>query len=70
MAGKGEHDAPDWVPDWAPSGATLGYISTGLTALLLVGVTLYLANHLLRGGRPQLAATTAAGVGVGGAGAG
>jgi hypothetical protein len=69
MAKGDGHDArPDWVPDWAPSQATFGYIGTGLTAVLLVGVTAYLAWHLLHGGKLRLAATTAAGVGVGGAG--
>ncbi len=43
-------------------------MSSGLTALLLVGVTVYLGVTLLRGGQLRLAAVTAAGVGVGGAG--
>ena len=61
-------EAPSWMPSWAPSAASLAYVSTGLTAILLVGVTSYLAWHLLHGGKLRLAATTAAGVGVGGAG--
>jgi putative flippase GtrA len=68
MAKGDTPDVPDWVPSWAPSQATVAYVSTGLTAMLLAGVTIYLAWHLLTGGRPGLAATTAAGVGVGGAG--
>jgi hypothetical protein len=63
-----DDDTPGWAPSWAPSQQSLGYVSTGLTAVLLLGVSVYLALHLLRGGRPGLAATTAAGVGVGGAG--
>lgn len=63
-----DDDVPGWVPSWAPSKGTVDYVSSGLTALLLAGVTIYLALHLLRGGRPGIAATTAAGVGVGGAG--
>jgi hypothetical protein len=59
---------PDWVPDWAPGKATLDYLSTGLTALLLVGVAAYLVWHLAHGRSPGSAATIGAGVGVGGAG--
>jgi len=68
MGRPSQDGMPDWAPDWAPSKATVDYVSSGLTAVLLLGVTVYLALHLLRGGSGNMAATTAAGVGVGGAG--
>lgn len=61
-------DTPSWVPSWAPSADTLAYVSSGLTAGLLVLVGIYLVGHFARGGSAGQGATVAAGVGVGGAG--
>ena len=59
---------PSWVPSWLPNQDTVAYLSGLLTALLLILVTIWIAHHLLTGGSASHAATTAAGVGVGGAG--
>jgi hypothetical protein len=66
---KNGDNTPAWVPDWMPSAQTLGYISTGVTAGLLILVVGYLAFHFAAGRSAAGGATVAAGVGVGGAGA-
>jgi len=63
-----EPDRPEWCPEWAPSQATLNYVSSGLTGVLLVLVAGYLVWHLTHGRNVGQAATIGAGVGVGGAG--
>jgi hypothetical protein len=65
---RGSDRKPDWVPDWAPDPGTIDYISSGLTAALLVMVGTYLVFHLVAGRSAAGAATIGAGVGVGGAG--
>lgn len=65
---RGQDGMPSWAPDWLPDKATLDYLSTGLTAVLLIGVAGYLVFHLARGRSPGAAAAMGAGVGVGGAG--
>jgi len=59
---------PAWVPEWCPEPETLQYVSSGLTAALLVLVAGYLVFHFASGKSASSGATTAAGVGVGGAG--